>query len=86
MYKHYPVDWNGQTRTLAIPQENLAAEIGMTDFPALQDPWQAIVDAMENPVDCAPISESLKPGHKVVVMTGRPLHRRDARGAGRPGT
>ena len=70
MDKHFPVDWNGQTRTLAIPQKNLAAEIRMTDFPALHDPWQAIVNAMEHPIDCAPINESLKPGNKVVVMTG----------------
>ena len=70
MDKHFPIDWNGQRRTLAIPQKNLAAEIKMTDFPPLQDPWQAIVHAMENPIDCAPIQASLKPGNKVVVMTG----------------
>ena len=70
MVKHYPVDWNGETRTLKIPQKNLAAEIKMTDFPPLQDPWAAIVHAMEHPIDCAPIQESLKPGNKVVVMTG----------------
>lgn len=70
MVKQYPVEWNGQSRTLAIPQNNVAAELKMTDFPALQDPWQAIVNAMENPIDCAPIQESLKAGYKVVVMTG----------------
>lgn len=70
MVKHYPVDWNGETRTLTIPAANVATELKMTDFPPLQDPWQAIVHAMENPIDCPSIRDSLKPGHKVVVMTG----------------
>jgi nickel-dependent lactate racemase len=70
MNRHYLVDWNGQTRTLKVPAANITAEIAMTDFPALPDPWQAVVAALENPIDAAPLSESLKPGQKVVVMTG----------------
>ena len=70
MDKHFAVEWNGEQRALAIPQENLATEIKMTDFPALPDPWQAIVAAMENPIGCASIRDALKPGQKVVVMTG----------------
>lgn len=70
MDRNYLVDWNGEGRTLAIPQENVATEITMTDFPPLRDPWQAIVYAMENPIDCASIRDALKPGQKVVVMTG----------------
>lgn len=66
----YPVTWNGQSRTLCIPQANLAAEVRMTDFPPLADPWQAIVQAMENPIGRPSIREMLKPGHKVALLTG----------------
>lgn len=68
--KPFPIAWNGESRTLCIPQANLAAEIKMTDFPPLAEPWQAIVRAMENPIGTLPISETLKPGSKVAVMTG----------------
>lgn len=68
--KQYCLDWNGQSKTLDIPRENLDTEIRMTDFPPLSDPWQAIVDAMENPIGCAPITDTLKPGSNVVLLTG----------------
>ncbi|MCX6048852.1 MAG: lactate racemase domain-containing protein [Chloroflexi bacterium] len=68
--KQYRVNWNGETRDLAIPCANVAAELKMTDFPPLQDPWQAIVTAMENPIGCPPLSQSLKPGNKVALLTG----------------
>jgi nickel-dependent lactate racemase len=68
--KSYPVDWNGEPRTLAIPRDNVVAEIGMTDFAPLADPWAAIVEAMEHPIGCAPLPETLKPRSKVVVLTG----------------
>ncbi|MFO7698335.1 MAG: lactate racemase domain-containing protein, partial [Anaerolineae bacterium] len=67
---HYPIDWNGEPRTLAIPRENVVAEIGMTDFPPLADPWSAIVDALENPIGCLPLAETLKPRSTVVLLTG----------------
>src|SRR4051812_46235954 len=68
--KQYQVNWNGEMRTLAMPCANVAAELKMTDFPPLQDPWPAIVTAMENPIGCPPLSQSLKPGHKVALLTG----------------
>lgn len=68
--KQYQVDWNGETRFLGIPQENVDAEIGMTDFPPLPDPWQAVVEAMENPIGCPSITETLRPESTVVLMTG----------------
>jgi nickel-dependent lactate racemase len=55
---------------LGIPLENLDAEIRMTDFPPVPDPWQAIVAAMENPIGCPPIPDMLKPRNKVALMTG----------------
>ena len=68
--KRYDVDWNGETRGLEVPQDNVVAEIKMTDFPVLPDPWQAIVKALENPIDAPPIADALKPRSKVVLMTG----------------
>lgn len=68
--KQYPVCWDGATKLLNIPSANIAAELKMTDFPPLADPWQAIVHAMENPLGCPPLSQSLKPGSKVALMTG----------------
>lgn len=66
----YRVDWNGEERTLDVPRENVVAEIGMTDFPALTDPWTAIEATMEAPVGCLPLSESLRPGSSVALLTG----------------
>ena len=68
--KQYQIDWHGEQRTLTIPQANIVAELGMTDFPPLADPWAAIVHAMENPLDCAPLPDQIRPGNKVVLMTG----------------
>lgn len=68
--KPYPVDWNGVERVLCVPEQNIAAEIRMTDFPPVADPWQTIQAALENPLDAPPVADSLRPGHKVVVMTG----------------
>jgi len=66
----YRIPWNKECRTLAIPRANVTAELGMTDFPPLADPWQAIVDAMENPLACAPLPDQIKPRSKVVLLTG----------------
>ena len=68
--KHYHVPWHGERKTLAIPCANLDTEIRMTDFPPLRDPWQAIVAALENPIGCPPITQTLKPGNKVAILTG----------------
>lgn len=68
--KSYPVDWNGQARTLDVPDENVTAEIGMTDFTARANPWSAITAALEAPIGCAPLSEMLRPGSTVALLTG----------------
>jgi len=66
----YPIDWNGQGRTISVPRDNLVAEIGMTDLPPLENPNRAILKALEHPIGCVPLSESLRPGSTVAVMTG----------------
>ena len=68
--KQYLIDWNGAPRALCIPEDNIAAELGMNDFPALADPWSAIVTAMENPIGTPPLAEMLKPGSTVALLTG----------------
>jgi len=68
--KPFPVDWNGSEQVLCIPEPNLAAEVHMTDFPPIQDVWGAIQAALENPIDCPPVADSLRPGHRVAIMTG----------------
>ena len=68
--KRYSIGWNGEPRTLSIPDDNVVAEIKMTDFPPLSDPWQAIVDAMEDPIGCESIVDTLRPGNTVALMTG----------------
>jgi nickel-dependent lactate racemase len=68
--KHYPIDWNGERRVLGIPRDNLVAEIGMTDFPPLPDPWAAIAETLENPIGCPPLAEMLRPGSSVALLTG----------------
>jgi nickel-dependent lactate racemase len=69
-YKPYPVDWNGEARTLDVPRDNVAAEIRMTDYSARANPWAAIAAALESPVGCPPLSEMLRPGSRVALLTG----------------
>ena len=68
--KQFLIDWNGAPRALCIPEANIDAELGMKDFPALADPWSAIVAAMENPIGTPPLADMLKPGSTVALLTG----------------
>ncbi|MBV7332222.1 DUF2088 domain-containing protein [Chloroflexi bacterium TSY] len=68
--KQYQIDWNGERRCLSIPLENIDAEIGMTDLTPIEDPWQTIVDALENPIGSPPIGDLLRPGNSVALLTG----------------
>lgn len=66
----YRIDWNGQPRQISVPRDNLVAEIGMSDLPPLPNPTQAILDALEQPIGCAPLSEQVRPGNTVAILTG----------------
>ena len=69
-FTSYPIDWNGEARTLDVPRDNVAAEIRMTDYTARANPWSAIAPALESPVGCAPLAEMLRPGSTVALLTG----------------
>ena len=66
----YTVGWNGGERTLAVPRDHLAYELTMTDRPPLPDPAAAIIRALEEPIGAAPLSEQLRPGMTVALLTG----------------
>ena len=68
--RQYPVQWHNEMRCLEIPHDNVDTEIKMTDLPPLPDPWQAIVNAVENPIGCPSLPDMLKPRSKVVLLTG----------------
>jgi nickel-dependent lactate racemase len=68
--KVHTVQWDGGQRELAIPRRNLAYELTMTDRPAVVDPAQAIIDALEAPIGMAPLSEQIRPGMKLALLTG----------------
>jgi nickel-dependent lactate racemase len=68
--KPFAVDWNGERRTLCLPAANLASELRMTDFPPVADPWQAMRQALENPIGRPPLAEMLRPRSKVALLTG----------------
>lgn len=68
--KSYPVTLAGLARVLEVPAENVQVEFQMTDLPPLVDLPAAIVRALENPIGCAPLSERVKRGDKVAIMTG----------------
>ncbi|MEM3045741.1 MAG: lactate racemase domain-containing protein [Candidatus Bathyarchaeia archaeon] len=59
----------GQRRTLEIPDENVESVIRIKDFPPLLDLKAAVRDAVENPVGGEKLSDLVKPGGKVVVLT-----------------
>ena len=66
----YRIDWDGAKRQIAIPRDNLSAEIEMTDLAPEEDPWQLIRDRLENPIGCAPFSDMLRGRKKLVLTTG----------------
>ncbi|MBX3011113.1 MAG: DUF2088 domain-containing protein [Caldilineaceae bacterium] len=68
--KQYWIDWNGAPKALCLPQANIETELRMTDFPAMADPWPAIVNALENPIGSPPLAELLRPGNTVALLTG----------------
>ncbi len=68
--KSYRIQYGERKRVLEIPAKNVRAEIQMTDFPAVTDLPGAIIDALERPIGCAPLSERVKAGDKVAIMTG----------------
>jgi nickel-dependent lactate racemase len=68
--KSYTIQYGDGKRVLEIPAQNVRAEIEMTDFPAVTDLPGAIVNALELPIGCAPLSERVKAGDSVAIMTG----------------
>jgi nickel-dependent lactate racemase len=66
----YTIGWNGQPRPLAIPRRNLAYELKMTDLPPVADPAAAIIEALEQPIGARPLSEQVRPGMTVALLTG----------------
>jgi nickel-dependent lactate racemase len=68
--QQYSLKWGDTTKTLAIPRDNVVAEMRMTDFPPLPDVADAVVQALENPIGTAPLSEQVRARDKVALLTG----------------
>ncbi len=66
----YTVSWDGRPRRLAVPRDHLAYELTMTDLPPAPDPAATIVEALEAPLGVPPLSEQLRPGMTVALLTG----------------
>ncbi len=66
----YRVPWNGAEIELALPAEQVRADIRFTDLPPLTDPAAAFLRAMEEPIGRPPLAEIVRPGAKVALLTG----------------
>jgi lactate racemase len=66
----YTVGWNGERRALSVPRDNLAVELTMHDQPPVADAARTIIDALEAPIGARPLSEQVRPGMKVALLTG----------------
>lgn len=66
----YTVSWGGDTRELSVPRENLTAQLTMTQRPPVDDLFGRIVEVLEHPIGCPPMSAQVKPGQKVALVTG----------------
>ena len=66
----YHVLWNGEWRFLALPADQVRAELSFKDLPALPDPAQAIISALESPIGAPPLRDLTKPGTKVAILVG----------------
>jgi len=51
-----------------VPDENLAGVLEKEPLPGLTDPREAIIAAMEKPLDSPPLRELVQPDHRVVIV------------------
>jgi lactate racemase len=68
--KSYTVHFGDAELEIEIPATNIRAEIGMTDFPEVDDLPGAVIDVLEHPIGCAPLAEQVSAGDKIAIMTG----------------
>ena len=68
--RRYQVSWNGEPRAIELPAARVAAELRFRDLPALADPAEAIVAALEDPIAAPPLRELVRPGATVAILVG----------------
>jgi nickel-dependent lactate racemase len=66
----YQLKWGEGSRQIALPRDNVVAEMRMTDLPPLPDVAGAVLGALERPIGARPLSEQVRPGMKVALVTG----------------
>jgi len=69
LIKSFPINYGGETRFLEVPEENLEAVAKIKDLPPLLNLKEAVKRAVENPIGGEKLSDLVKPGCTVAVLT-----------------
>ena len=69
MIKSFPINYGGETRFIEVPEENLEAVAEIRDLPPLPNLKEAIKRAVENPVGGEKLSDLVRPGCSVALLT-----------------
>lgn len=58
--------------TFSLDESRIMGELHMAVTPVLKDPEQAIRNALDHPIGCAPLKELVKPGETVALLANDP--------------
>ncbi|HWR40548.1 MAG TPA: nickel-dependent lactate racemase [Patescibacteria group bacterium] len=68
----YELKYGGGKVAFELEADQVAAELKIREYPVLEQPEQAILDAIRNPIDSKPLREIVKPGETVAFIVNDP--------------
>ena len=66
--KNYSFKYGNTHLDFQLPEEQILGELEMAALPIIDNPQQAILDALRNPIDSPPLKDILKPGQTVSII------------------
>ncbi|WP_425059534.1 Lactate racemase [Sporomusa carbonis] len=70
--KDYSFKYGGGKINLSLNPAQVMGELKIKDYPALEDPEQAILEAIRNPIGTKPLRDIVKPGETVAFIVNDP--------------
>lgn len=68
MEKTFTLRYGDRRIEVRVPQRNLIYAVGPKDLPGLKSEEKSIRESLKNPIYCAPLSQQVKKGMKVVIL------------------
>jgi nickel-dependent lactate racemase len=66
----YTVTFAGRPQEILVPSANVTAEIRFTDLAPIPNLSEKLLEALEHPIGCDPLSTRLRPGMRVAIPVG----------------